>query len=66
MAVSGEPKRGYDDDEDPRRAVLWSGFRIVAAKETVERGEDKELDVRERTTLHTTRRDGPEQLVRTS
>ena len=49
MAVSGEPKRGYDDDEDPRRAVLWPGFGIVGAKEMIEEGEDKELDVGERT-----------------
>jgi hypothetical protein len=32
LAVSGEPKRGYDDDEDPRRAMLWPAFGIVAAK----------------------------------
>jgi hypothetical protein len=66
MAVSGEPKRGYDDEEDPRRAVLWHGFGIVEAKDMIEEGEDKEVVVRERITLHITRREGPEQLVRTS
>ena len=45
-----ESLREHDDDEDPRRAVLWPGFRIVGAKEPVEKGEDKELAVRERTT----------------
>ena len=32
MAISGEPKRGYNDDEDLRRAMLWPGFGIVGAK----------------------------------
>jgi hypothetical protein len=54
-----ESLRGYNDDEDQRRAVLWPGFRIVGAKEMVEEGEDKEPAVTERTSLQTTRRDGP-------
>ena len=48
--------------------MLWPGFGIVGggAKETVERGEDKELDVRERTTPDYAQRADREQLVRTS
>ena len=45
-----ESLRGYDDDEDSASGVLWPGLRIVGAEETVEEGEDKELDVGERTT----------------
>ena len=57
-----ESYRGYDDDENLRCAVLWPGLRIVGANEMVEKGEDKESAVRERTTLHTTRRGGPSSL----
>ena len=46
--------------------MLWPGFRIVGAKEPVEKGEDKELAVRERTTPNYAQRRDREQLVRTS
>ena len=54
-----------DDDEDQLSGVLWPRLRIVGAKEPVEKGEDKELAVRERTTPNYAQRRDREQLLRT-
>jgi hypothetical protein len=43
-SILGQAQRGYNDDEDPCRAVLSPGCGIVGAKGTVEEGENKGSD----------------------